>query len=201
MLQGKYQVPQSDNKDSLLARHERGVFQELQSFLGDAGSKDTTHRSDTFAQNVTPRSRDLVEAIGQRFAYDSAVEFGTVRPELIDIYEADCMLQDQAWYVEHAGMTSREIRSRHTSAIERARPHLQAIIEEFDMAKHFDSTPLVSAKHWEDLMSQLPHFGHQKDSTKQAPAKEVVVSYSDKVVIQSPSRLLWIFQAARSVLF
>ena len=201
LLQGKYEIPKSENPTSLLARHEQGVFEDLQSHLKDADDGDAKHRSETFAQNVTPRSRELIEAIGQRFAYDSALDLGTVRQELIDVYEAECILQDQAWYVENAGMTSREIRQRYTLALEKARPHMQSIIADFGMAEHFDSTPLVSTEHWNELMHELPSFHSEQEHTAPLAVKQVSVTAYRSVDVRGLSRFRWIFQAARSVLF
>lgn len=88
----------------------------------------------------------------------SAVDTGIVRQELLDVWEADCILRDAVWYVEHAGMTGREIQQKRTSSVERVRPNLQTIVDEFDMEKHFCSTPLVSEQHWDDLLGKLPTF-------------------------------------------
>ncbi|KXT05197.1 hypothetical protein AC578_8394 [Pseudocercospora eumusae] len=49
-LQGIYEIPPSNNANSLLACHERGLFEKLQSFLQN-GAAD--YRSDTYAQNIT----------------------------------------------------------------------------------------------------------------------------------------------------
>jgi acyl-CoA oxidase len=159
LVQGKYPLPPSDNPNSLLARHERGLFEELQTFASKDDLGHSNHRSDAFAQNVTPRARDLIQAIGHRLAYDSVVESGTVRQELIDVWESNCVLEYAAWYIEHASMTSREIYARQVAAIERTRPHLEAIIEDFGMDKHFGSTPLVSSELEDEFMRGLPTFG------------------------------------------
>lgn len=150
-------------------------------------------------QYVTPRSREPIKAIGQRFAYYSALDFGTVRQELIDVYEAESILQYQAWYVENAGMNSREIRQRYTSALENSRPHMQSIIADFGMAEHFDSTPL--AKHWDELMNELPSFDGEQEIATPLPIKKVSVTAYRSGDFRGLGRFTWIFQAARSVLF
>jgi hypothetical protein len=68
------------------------------------------------------------------------------------------MLEDAAWYVEHTGMSNRELQERRILAIERARPHLQAIIDELDMEKHHGSTPLVSRESLAGFVRDLPSF-------------------------------------------
>lgn len=134
------------------------MFKSLQSYLVTDDKGQTNHRSDAFAQHVTPRARDLVQAIGHRFAYDSAVQSDLVPQELLDVWESDCILEDAAWYVERAGMTNLELQERRVLAIERVRPHLQSIIDGFDMEKHHGAIPLVSSKGWTEFMGELPSF-------------------------------------------
>ena len=78
---------------------------------------------------------------------------------MLDVWEADCMLQDAAWYVENTGLTNQGIHTRYQNAIESARPQLNTIIAEWDMEKHFGSTPLVSKEHWDEFMGGLTVFG------------------------------------------
>lgn len=156
MLQGKHPLPPSDNPEALLAQHERGLLGDLQKYLSKDSKGRSNHRSDAFAQHVTPRARDLVQAIGHRFAYDFAIR--SVRQELIDVWESDCILEDAAWYVEHAGLSNQELQEKCILAIERARPHMQSIIDEFDMGKHHGSTPLLSRVSWDEFVRELPSF-------------------------------------------
>ena len=143
----------------LLAQHEKGLFSDLQQFVARDSEGNTNHRSDHFSQNITPRARDLIQAIGHRFAYESALSSGAVRKELLDVWEADCILQDAAWYVENTELTSRGIHEKYRKAIESARPLLDTVIGEWDMERHFGSTPLVSKEHWDEFMGDLPVFG------------------------------------------
>jgi acyl-CoA oxidase len=156
LLQGKNPLPPSDNPETLLAQHERGLFGDLQKYLSRDSKGRSNHRSDTFAQHVTPRARDLVQAIGHRFAYDAASR--SVRQELLEVWESDCIVENAAWYVEHAGLSGRELQEKRILAIERARPHLQSIIDGFDMAKHHGLTPLVSQASYDSFLRDLPSF-------------------------------------------
>ena len=156
MLQGKHPLPPADDPETLLAQHERGSFDDLQKYLYRDSKGRSNHRSAAFAQHVTPRARDLVQAIGHRFAYDSASR--SVRQELLDVWESDCILEDAAWYVEHTGLSNQKLQEKRIWAIERARPHLQSIIDGFDMAKHHGSTPLVSKASSDGFLGELPSF-------------------------------------------
>jgi acyl-CoA oxidase len=159
LLQGRYQFPPSSQPGSMLAKHERGVFDQLQRYLTVNKTGPASHRSDAFAQHVTPRARDLVQAIGHSFFYDSALSSDLVSPELLDVWEADCMLEDAAWYVEHAGMSSENLHRKRILAIERVRPQLQSVIDGFGMEEFFGDTPLVSEEGWDEFVRDLPAFG------------------------------------------
>jgi acyl-CoA oxidase len=161
LLQGRYSFPPSTNIDSPLARHERGLFDQLQCYLTGDKTGTTNHRSDLFAQHVTPRARDLIQAIGHRFAYDSALSSDLVSPQLLDVWESDRMIEDAAWYVENAGMSSESLHRKRVLAIERVRPSLQSVIDGFGMEEYFGETPLVSDEGWDGFVRELPGFGHE----------------------------------------
>ena len=159
LLQGRYQFPPSSQPGSMLTKHERGLFDQLQRHLTVNKTGPASHRSAAFTQHVTPRARDLVQAIGHRFFYDSALSSDLVSPELLDVWEADCMLEDAAWYVEHAGMSSEYLHRKRILAIERVRPQLQFVIDGFGMGEYFGDTPLVSEEGWDEFVRDLPAFG------------------------------------------
>jgi hypothetical protein len=54
------------------------------------------------------------------------------------------MLEDAAWYVEHAEMSDRSLHRKRVLAIERVRPRLQSVIDGFGTEDYFGETPLVS---------------------------------------------------------
>lgn len=158
-LQSKHTIPSSENPSSLLARYEEGLISSLLAHLAASTSDDTApHRSDFFAQNVTPRAVELVQAIGRRFIYDATVEDSSVRREFLDVWEADCMLADKGWYVEHAGFTNADLYERRVKAIERALPLLEQTINEWGMEKWFGGVPLVNEELEKEFMAKLPVF-------------------------------------------
>ena len=69
------------------------------------------------------------------------------------------MLEDAAWYVEHAGMSSEYLHRKRILAIERVRPQLQFVIDGFGMGEYFGDTPLVSEEGWDEFVRDLPAFG------------------------------------------
>ncbi|KAH7079824.1 hypothetical protein FB567DRAFT_552213 [Paraphoma chrysanthemicola] len=158
LLQGKYTLPPSSTRTSPLARHEQGLMATLGTHLNPNSSSDApSHRSSLFAQNVTPRAVDLVQAIGHRFAYDSAQD-SSISREFVDVWEADCMLHAAGWYIEHAGFTNAELHSRRVAAIERALPYLEGVIRDWGMEKWFGDIPLTSRAAEEEFLRRLPTF-------------------------------------------
>jgi acyl-CoA oxidase len=131
----------------------------LRTYLDPSTSSNaSSHRSSLFAQNVTPRAFDLIQAIGHRIAYDSAQDDSSIRREFLNIWEADCMLENAGWYVEHAGLTNAELHSRRVEAMECALPHLEAVIGEWGMEKWFGNVPIASEIAEEEFLRGLPTF-------------------------------------------
>lgn len=144
MLQGKYELPPFEHEDSPFAKYELGLFNNLRSYLEDDNGERASHRSARFSQHVTPRAVDLIASIGHRFAYDIEKSMGSVRQELIDVWEADCMLENAAWYVENGGMSEAQLWEKRVASIECMRPLLPTVLKEFDMERHCASIPLIS---------------------------------------------------------
>jgi hypothetical protein len=93
-------------------------------------------------------------SIGHCFAYDSACQSGLIRQELIDVWEANCILEDAAWYVEHNGILSRDLHEKRILAVDRVKLHLQSVIDDFDMSKHHGTKPLVSRSGWNGFLRE-----------------------------------------------
>jgi hypothetical protein len=58
-------------------------------------------------------------------------------------------------------LTNQGIHQRYQKAVESVRPQLDNIIGEWDMEKHFGTTPLVSNEHWDGFMEGLTVFGEE----------------------------------------
>ena len=111
LLLGRYKMPPPADPNSLLARHEAGLFEELRDIIKDVPH----HRSAEVNRLVLPHCQPVMEAIGHRMAYDAAVAQG-VRPCLIDLYVANVVRCDPAWYAEHAGLGRRAQQEMETKA-------------------------------------------------------------------------------------
>ncbi|KAF9650292.1 hypothetical protein BDM02DRAFT_3222827 [Thelephora ganbajun] len=104
LVLGRIAIPPPRDPASPLAQYAMFLVSELRGLLphdaelhGDGGFSflvDT--RSEA---SILPLCVPLVQAIGHRMAYDSAVE-ASVDPVLVDVYVASAVLLDPAWYSE-----------------------------------------------------------------------------------------------------
>ncbi|KAF8882699.1 hypothetical protein BD779DRAFT_1472828 [Infundibulicybe gibba] len=101
LLLGRYELPETADPNSLLARHETGLFEERRAILA---SDSLNHEGRMSENHLLPYCQAIVEAAGHRMAYDAARAAG-VMPALIDLYLSSVIKLDPAWYVENADMS------------------------------------------------------------------------------------------------
>ncbi|KAJ7612100.1 acyl-CoA dehydrogenase NM domain-like protein [Roridomyces roridus] len=150
LLLGRYTLPASRYPNSPLARHERGIFNELQAILK---GMNNNHRSEDFNAKLLPRSKELVLAIGYRMAYEAALD-ARVDPLLVDLYQAGAILLDLAWYVENGVTTRQAAIEAEEVALTLATPHLDRFMEESG-AEPFIHAPIASDAAWDKYVDSL----------------------------------------------
>lgn len=148
----RYELPPSKTPLSHLAQHETGLFEELKGQLDNMRH----HRSPEFERYNLPHCLGLVYAIGNRMAYDAAVE-AKVDPVLVDLYVASCIKSDSAWYVEKLGLTRLEQREMEINAIDAVYPRLDEFLGSMDMESYI-TAPIISDESWKDYVSGLEKF-------------------------------------------
>ena len=158
LLLGRYSFEPPRYPDSLLARHEKGLFSELRASLVAAQS----HRSAVYDREILPRSQSLIRAIGHRMSYDAA-RASHVDGPLLDLFEIASVLQDEAWYVERLGITRAELRGREARALEAVFPHLDEYLARMDVASYVVA-PIVSDEKWNQFIGTLQTFGETSKS-------------------------------------
>jgi len=159
LLLGRYALESPRYPDSLLAKHEKGLFSELHASLATAPS----HRSAAYDREILPRSLSLIRAIGHRIAYDAA-RASQVDGPLLDLFEIVSVLQDEAWYVERLGVTRAELREREARALEAVFPRLEEYLARMDVAPYV-LAPIVSDERWNQFIGTLQTFGGTTGST------------------------------------
>ncbi|KZT01816.1 acyl-CoA dehydrogenase NM domain-like protein [Laetiporus sulphureus 93-53] len=152
LLLGRYAVPDTTNADSILAKHERGMFDELRGLLAKTGG----HRSTGYNQLVLPECSNLVLAIGHRMAYDAAIEM-EVDACLVDLYVASCVKADPAWYAEKMGLSRMDQKIMEVTAVEAVYDRLEEFLTRLDVEPYV-SAPIVSQDRWTEFVGLLKTF-------------------------------------------
>ncbi|OJT05089.1 Acyl-coenzyme A oxidase 2, peroxisomal [Trametes pubescens] len=172
LLLGRYALPPSTNPDSLLARHEIALFAELRAIAAESPN----HRSEEVSRRVLPRCQPMMEAIGHRMAYDAAVAQG-VRPALVDLFVANALQFDAAWYAECAGVGRAQMQAMQESAMDRVLPILGELVAEMDVFAYV-SAPIVSDERWGAFVEGLATF----EGTAHVDALEPAVQAQPEMV-------------------
>ncbi|EMD32148.1 hypothetical protein CERSUDRAFT_119122 [Gelatoporia subvermispora B] len=149
LVLGRYSMPPPDNPTSLLARHEAGLMDEARQVLADI-----KHNSADINRLLLPRCQPLVEAIGHRMAYDAAVAAG-VMPSVIDLYVANIVKLDPAWYSENATLPRHAQDQMAAKAMDEVLPHLPSLIRDMDVLPYIRA-PIVSDERWSAFVDTLP---------------------------------------------
>ena len=175
LLQGKYAVAPATDPSCLLARHEVGLFTQLCALIS---SLPGDHRSDHFNSHILPHSRGLVEAIGHRMAFEAAVS-ASVDPELLALFEINCVMNDMSWYVENMGMTRAKLFEKEARATSALLPRLKQLVESLG-AKQYVTAPIVSQEQWEMFVHTLPAFrGEESNGVAQDWVKVKNTDFQD----------------------
>lgn len=152
LLLGRYVMPPPENPNSLLARHEAGLFAELQGIIKGVSH----HRSDEVNRLILPHCQPMMEAIGHRMAYDAAVAQG-VRPPLVDLYVANVVKLDAAWYAEHAALGRAAQQAAEIRAHDEVLPMLGELVKEMDVFPYV-TAPIVTDERWDAFVGGLTTF-------------------------------------------
>ncbi|KAK0475049.1 acyl-CoA oxidase [Armillaria luteobubalina] len=151
LLQGKYSVPSPLYPNSLLAQHEKGVFEEARALAKKYGP-----RSKQYADYILPRSKDLVEAIGHRMAHESALVEG-ISAVLADIYEVSAIQKDVGWYIESGLLTRARIAYMQNASMTKAVGNMNEWVDGMGMAK-WVKAPILSEKGWDNFVDSMYTF-------------------------------------------
>ncbi|KDR69575.1 hypothetical protein GALMADRAFT_128519 [Galerina marginata CBS 339.88] len=152
LLQERYELPESANPSSLLARHESGLLEKYRHILNRAPH----HRSPEVNNFILPHCQRIAEAIGHRMAYDAAVSAG-VSPDLIDLFVASVVQYDPAWYSENAGMSIKTQEEMQAKALDAVLPQVEQLIAAFGVDTYV-TAPIVSDKAWNSFVDSLELF-------------------------------------------
>lgn len=162
ILLGRYAPPKARDAQSLLARHETGVWEEARQIFA---SLKGGHRGPEFNARILPLSLPLIQATGQRMAYEAAkyaLVHGsahglTMTPQVLDLFECTCIMEDPSWYVENGIMSRQELLNRNVNAVENMLPLLGEMIND-EAVDAFIVAPMVKQDRLASFFSTLPSF-------------------------------------------
>ncbi|KAJ7167205.1 hypothetical protein C8R43DRAFT_1160586 [Mycena crocata] len=150
LLLGRYSLPGPKHPNSPLALHEQAISSEMRELLRGMNSN---HRSEEFNRLLLPRSMGLVLAIGQRMAYEAAVDAG-VDPLMMDLYQTGAVIQDLAWYVESGTLSRKDAMAADDIALTQAFQNLDTFVEDIGCESCIHA-PILSAPAWNRYVAQL----------------------------------------------
>ncbi|KAH9940412.1 acyl-CoA dehydrogenase NM domain-like protein [Epithele typhae] len=140
ILLGHVVFPPPSDPTHPLARHEASVLAALRATLA-------AHGPTAAAARLLPHCQPAVEAIGHRLAHDAAAGAPGGRAPLVDLFVAQCVARDAAWYAEHAGLPRDAQRARADAAHDAALPLLGELVAEMDVGEYVGA-PIVSDARW-----------------------------------------------------
>ncbi|TCD61292.1 hypothetical protein EIP91_008660, partial [Steccherinum ochraceum] len=144
LLLNRYSLPQPTRSRSLLSRHSASIFAEYSSVLK---SLPMGHQDPKYNNLILPHSETALISVGHAHAHSAALDAGVPQP-LLEIFELFAMHQDEAWYVEHAGMTKARRHELEDRAVQAALPHLKDYLDALDFRKYYH-VPIQSDQAWD----------------------------------------------------
>lgn len=161
LLGGKYDIPKAKDPTSSLAQRELALRARAVQEVARIGGYEA-HRSQSFDRNILPLCRPLVEAIGDRMAFEAAKDKG-VDGSVLELFEKFAMERHIDWYVgsgltDHA--TFQDSVSRACTTV------LPVMLQSFDKSsdKDYVYAPIVSSEGWNVFSSGLPFFHRAANS-------------------------------------
>ncbi|OJI82939.1 hypothetical protein ASPTUDRAFT_124765 [Aspergillus tubingensis CBS 134.48] len=152
LLLGRFRIPDAKTPDSLLGRHEAGFIAEMEESLKRAKG----HRTPEYNSLVLPRCRPMLLAIGQRMAYEAAVDAG-VDPNFLALYEAGAVRNDSSWYVEQLRLSRASQYDMECQACDSVMSQLDRHLDELGI-EPYCTAPMLSPARWETFINTCPIY-------------------------------------------
>ena len=125
------------------------------------------HRDKPFNDRILPLCRPLIEAIGNRMAFEAAKEMPT-NGQVLSLFEMFCMQPHLDWYVSEGLVEYDSFGASFSQTCNALLPSMLQLLSESDI-KAYIYAPIVSEKLWEQFVSRMPYYG---GSSKGAQARK-----------------------------
>lgn len=114
--------------------------------------------------------RPLVEAIGQRMAYEAAFDSKVVPDEVIRLFESNCVMHyDASWFIQSGGLKRAEIMRNDADAVNGLLPRLNELMSASGAQEHV-TAPIVTSEDWAAFEASLTEYGSRAQTIKQVDA-------------------------------
>ncbi|RAH55193.1 hypothetical protein BO85DRAFT_461365 [Aspergillus piperis CBS 112811] len=98
----------------------------------------------------------MLLAIGQRMAYEAAVDAG-VDPNFLALYEAGAVRNDSSWYVEQLRLSRASQYDMECQACDSVMSQLDRHLDELGM-EPYCTAPMLSPARWETFINTCPIY-------------------------------------------
>jgi hypothetical protein len=121
------------------------------------------HRGQGFNRHILPRCRPLVEAIGDRMAYEAARD-SRVCPKALRLFELLCLAADPSCPGRLPGdrTNAQMFHDSLVKAYDEALPDMLKAVGESEL-NDYVTAPIVSDKSWATFVGELPSFEYPCD--------------------------------------
>ena len=146
-------MPLAADPDCLLAKYEVGLAEEAFTTLQ---SIPEGHRSEEFNRLLIPLCVPIVQSIGHRMMYETALAAG-VDPDLLALFEVGAVKENLSWYVEHGLLTRAQVREMESNALDAIQPRLGQMLDQLSIAPYI-KVPILEDSSWTDFIGGLEVF-------------------------------------------
>lgn len=166
---GRVKCPPAKDPQGLLARHEQGLLDDLRAII----RASTNHRNPRTERSILPHCQPIIEAIGNRCAYEAAVAHGLPR-HVVDLFVATVIEDDPAWYSENTSLLRNEQKTLLLEAATTTYNNLEEALDILDVERYIHA-PIVSDERWNQYVEGLQNLGTRKVRRLFLPGKRVLI--------------------------
>ncbi len=169
LLLERYELPQPTDPKGLLALHEAGLLSRYRETIRAA----VQHRSQEVNNHVLPHCQRIVNAIGNRMAYEAAKSAG-VSSCLVDLYLSSVIQSESAWYVENLELGTARQEKLQADALNAVLLQVEKFIQGLNVEDYLKSVPIISDARWNRFVQGLEAFdGNGEIQSEHAPKEEL----------------------------
>ncbi|KAL9471057.1 hypothetical protein ACSS6W_008998 [Trichoderma asperelloides] len=150
---GKYEMPKATMPDCLLAKYEAGLADDAWETVSSIPDDE---RWREFNRLLIPRCRPIVQGIGHRMVYETAVSAG-IDADLLALYELGAIKENLDWYIEKGLLTRAKFRDMENKALDSLEPRLGDLLDQLNMDEYV-TAPIVEQSMFDEFVQSLPKF-------------------------------------------